>query len=291
MTLIQRKGQTGKLMFKRNKQAVSLSEPGTFSGMAHWFRLALLLLITVVAIVWGYMKLTDPETLPITKVRALGDFSFVTEAMLHQALTIGVKTNGNSGSQKDIFENKGFFNIDVEAIKQRVETMPWVKQASVQRVWPESLIIEVVEHKPIAYWGENGLVSQVGEVFYPAKETLPGDLPRFIATQGQAKKCLRYFNDANEMFSKINVKVNAVKFNARQALTLTLDNNIELNLGRQNKLYRLQRFAQVFSALTERVSLIERIDMRYTNGFSVKWKQHQKNGELYKNVKSNKAHV
>ncbi len=278
-------------MFKKNKQAMRLSEQGVSAGFVRGFKVIFVLLITVSALVWSAIKITDPQTLPITKVRALGDFSFVTEEMLHKALSNGVGQQQGVKSEIDILENKGFFNIDVDAIKQRVETMPWVKQASVQRVWPDTLIIEVVEHKAVAYWGNNGLVSEFGKVFYPNKKTYPKALPRFVATEGLVENCLRYFNDATEMFAAINLKVMKVKFSPRQALTLTLGNDVELNLGRQNKLYRLQRFTQVYSALSERMTLIERIDMRYTNGFSVKWKQRQAKGKLYNEVTSGRENV
>ena len=275
-------------MFKRKQQAVSISEPARFVGLSRWLKITVTISLVVSAIGWGYVKLLDPETLPITKVRALGDFSFVTEKMLHQAMTDGVD---NTENKDDILENKGFFNIDVDAIKKRVETMPWVRQASVQRVWPDTLIIEIVEQQAVAYWNDKGLVNTAGMVFYPDKRTFPKGLPRFIAAEGFAEKCLRYLNDAREIFAGIKVDVNKVKFNARQALSLTLSNGVELNLGRQNKLYRLQRFSQVYSALSERVSLIEYVDMRYTNGFSVKWKQQVIKGQLHKKLKSNKANV
>ncbi len=278
-------------MFKQNKQAVHLSESAMPAGLIRSVKIISVLLITVLAVSWAVIKITDPQTLPITKVRALGDFSFVTEAMLHKALSNGVGKKKDAKAEIDILENKGFFNIDVDSIKQRVETMPWVKQASVQRVWPDTLIIEVIEHKAAAYWGDKGLVSELGEIFYPDKKTYPKKLPRFVATEGLVGNCLRYFNDASEMFAAINLKVLEVKFSPRQALTLTLDSGVELNLGRQNKLYRLQRFTQVYSTLSERITLIERIDMRYTNGFSVKWKQRQAMGTLYNEVTSGRENV
>ncbi len=278
-------------MFKQNKQAVRLSESGMPVGLIRGVKIISLLLVIVLAVSWGAIKITDPQTLPITKVRALGDFSFVTEAMLHKALSGGVGQQNNAKAEIDILENKGFFNIDVDAIKQRVETMPWVKQASVQRVWPDTLIIEVIEHKAVAYWGDSGLVSELGAIFYPAKETYPKKLPRFVATESLVENCLRYFNDASEMFSAINLKVLKVKFSPRQALTLALDNGVELILGRQNKLYRMQRFAQVYSTLIDRIALIERIDMRYTNGFSVKWKRRHAKGKFDNEVISGRKNV
>ncbi len=287
-------------MFRRNHQAVSLNGPGIFVGFVNVLRFVLILSLVVFTSLWGYLKISDPATLPITKVRALGDFTYVTEEMLHLALAKGVENK----NELSVLENKGFFDIDVDAIKKRVEEMPWVKQVSVQRVWPDTLVIEVVEHTPIAYWGNSGLVSNTGEVFRPLKKTYPKDLPRFLVTKGHdgsvtekaAIKSLRYFSDASDMFSTINLKVKKVKFDARQALTLSLDNGVELNLGRQNKLYRLQRFVQIYAPLRERMSLIERVDMRYTNGFSVKWKQLQgiksiQYGEKYLKEKSGKADV
>ena len=269
---------------------MSLSEPSAFTGVFKWLRIFVLVAVATFASYWGIVTVNDPATLPITKVRALGDFSFVTEDMLHQAMASNAE-NQNNKAVENVFENKGFFNIDVDAIKVRVEKMPWVKHASVQRVWPDTLIIEVVEHTPVAYWGDKGLVNNAGKVFYPDLKSFPNDLPRFVATEGLSENCLRYFNDASEMFGELNLKVVQVKFNARQALTLTLNNDVEISLGRQNKLYRLQRFTQIYSTLRERVSLIERIDMRYTNGFSVKWKQRQANGERYNKVMSDKRHV
>ncbi len=285
-------------MFKRNRQAVILSESMVSVDFLRWLKIIVSLLVVGSLLAWSYIKINDPQTLPITKVRALGDFSFVTEEMLHKALSQGVKEKGSSNKNKninktaiDILEDKGFFSIDVDAIKQRVETMPWVKRASVQRVWPDTLIIEVVEHKAVAYWGGKGLVSELGGIFYPDKQTYPKGLPTFIAAEGLVENCLRYFNDASEMFAAIGLKVLKVKFSPRRALMLTLNNGVQLNLGRQNKLYRLQRFAQVYSTLRGRMSLIERIDMRYTNGFSVKWKQHEASGTLYHKVESGKVNV
>lgn len=266
-------------MFKRHHQAVSLDEPGLLAGMLKSLRVVLILSVVISIGVWGYLTVNDPATLPITKVRALGDFSYVTEDMLHLALSNGV----DASSKLDVLENKGFFNIDVDVIKNRVEQMPWVKQASVQRVWPDTLVIEVIEHTPVAYWENDGLVSSEGKIFRPAVKTYPQGLPRFIVAQGidnsleqkTALKSLRYYTDATEMFSAINLKVVKVKFDARHSLTLGLSNGVELSLGRHNKLYRLQRFVQIYIPLRERMSLIERVDMRYTNGFSVKWKQRQ----------------
>jgi len=269
-------------VFKGNRQAVSLTETRrSFVGLQKWMWGLLLIAIVGYFIVLAYMRMDLSTLLPITKVRALGDFNYVTEKMLNTAL----KDTENTSMDSDVvsvFDGKGFFNIDVDTIKARVEKMAWVKRASVQRVWPDTLVIEIAEHKPVAYWGAKGLVNDRGEVFYPDVKTYPKNLPHFInrnvdkiTNTDIAVKYLRYYQDATDMFAIISLNIANVKFDARQALTLGLDNGMDLNVGRHNKLYRLQRFTQIYSTLRQRASFIENIDMRYTNGFSVKWKQHQ----------------
>jgi len=269
-------------MFKRQHQAVSISESSLLSDLLGSLRIVFILSLIVFAGIWGYKKMSDPTTLPITKVRALGDFSYVTEKMLHTALASSVESTKGE-KILSVFEDKGFFSIDVDVIKQRVEKMAWVKQASVQRVWPDTLVIEVVEHKAVAYWNNEGLVSDKGVIFQPNKKSYPENLTRFIfpkqlddnLVKTMTVKCLGYYKDATDMFASLDFKVKAIEFDARQALTFILNNGVELNLGRQNKLFRMQRFAQIYSTLQNRMNLIEHIDMRYTNGFSVKWKHRQ----------------
>lgn len=269
-------------MFKSNKQAVSLTETTSITDIPKWVWSILFIGVVSYLLVLSYMRLDTSAILPITKVKALGDFTFVTEDMLNAALNNGV-TELKDKKSLSVFDDKSFFNIDVDGIKNRIEKMAWVNRASVQRVWPDTLVIEIAEHKPMAYWNDEGLVNQDGQIFYPNIKTYPKKLPLFtisgelknIDKKNIATKSLRYYQDATDMFASINLKITKVKFDARQALTLTLDSGIDLKVGRQNKLYRLQRFTQIYSTLRERASFIENIDMRYTNGFSVKWKQQQ----------------
>src|SRR5262245_22371084 len=41
------------------------------------------------------------------------------------------------------------FTANLEEIRQRVEELPWVRHATVQRVLPDQIIINVVEREPI----------------------------------------------------------------------------------------------------------------------------------------------
>jgi cell division protein FtsQ len=68
--------------------------------------------------------------------------------------------------------------------------------------------------------------------------------------------------------------IKEMQLDARRSWTLIMENGIELRLGRNNMYERLQRFASVYrNNFQSETRKIEHIDMRYTNGFAVAWKE------------------
>jgi hypothetical protein len=63
-----------------------------------------------------------------------------------------------------------FMTLDLRAVRRAFESVPWVRHAVVQKVWPNRLRVRLEEHRPVALWGggEPGsekLVNSFGEVF------------------------------------------------------------------------------------------------------------------------------
>ena len=78
----------------------------------------------------------------------------------HESERLSVRAISLSGlhrvSQNEILAAVGFtpgtnvFNVNLEAIRKMVEDIVWVRHATVQRVWPNELVVSVVERQPIA---------------------------------------------------------------------------------------------------------------------------------------------
>jgi cell division protein FtsQ len=65
----------------------------------------------------------------------------------------------------------------------------------------------------------------------------------------------------------------ALSENARRAFRLRLDNGIEVVVGREWDMQRMARMVAVYRhVLVNKAADVERIDLRYTNGFAVAWK-------------------
>lgn len=53
--------------------------------------------------------------------------------------------------------------VDLEAVQHRVEALPWVKQARVERHLPDTLFITLTERRPLALWQRHRSLALVDE--------------------------------------------------------------------------------------------------------------------------------
>ena len=90
------------------------------------------------------------------------------------------------------FISQGFFAVDVDAIKQKLRQMPWIAETSVRRVWPNQVLITVMEKNPIARWNETTLLSSSGELFSPEQGNIT-ELPQFSGPEGQQVVMAQYY--------------------------------------------------------------------------------------------------
>ncbi len=53
--------------------------------------------------------------------------------------------------------------LDVETAREKVEALPWVKQATLTKLFPDTLEIAIVEREPYALWQHEGVVSLIDD--------------------------------------------------------------------------------------------------------------------------------
>jgi cell division protein FtsQ len=63
-------------------------------------------------------------------------------------------------TQADVPDKSNVFSVDLEAIRARVEHMEWVRYAIVQRVFPDTIAIKIVEREPVGLARFRGKVYQ-----------------------------------------------------------------------------------------------------------------------------------
>ena len=219
-------------------------------------------LLTAVAIIGaligaGLLTLQwEPRLLPIRVVTVDGEMHGLSRESLQQ--TIAEHIDG------------GILTQDVGALKQQVEELPWIRRASVQRVWPDRLIFTVTEHEAIARWGENGLVTADGVVFRPRDGRLPAGLVRLDGADDMAPEVVERYLRWHPQLAELGLIIDAAVRNARGDWTLTLLGGTELYLGTDDIETRFKRLLAAYPQV-EAVGIPTRIDLRYSNGFAVRW--------------------
>nr|VFK52325.1 MAG: cell division protein FtsQ [Candidatus Kentron sp. TUN]VFK52762.1 MAG: cell division protein FtsQ [Candidatus Kentron sp. TUN] len=212
----------------------------------------------------AYLISTFPSV-PISHIRVVGELREITEASLRSAIS-------------DHLE-RGFFSIDVAAVREDVLKLPWLKSVSVRRTWPESLYIAVVEHKAEARWYDGGLLATDGTLFQPLPNSYPTALPILKGTPGIHAEMLRQYRELCLALRPIGRKIRQFTRAKRPIWEIELDNGLTIVLGNQNSVVLVEQFARVAAAmLGERIDDVLRVDLRYANGFAVRWKQNMSLG-------------
>lgn len=218
----------------------------------------LVLVLGIVAFgVWIYMMPTLSRV-PISHVRVVGELRQITEASLRGAISSHLA--------------KGFFGIDVIAVRRDILKLPWLKSVTVRRIWPRSLRIAVVEHKAEARWYDGGLLATDGTLFRPLPNSYPVDLPILKGILGIHAQMLRQYRELRRALQPVKRKIRWFIRTERPIWKIELDGGRVIVLEDQNSIAVLEQFARTAPALFgERINDVSKVDLRYANGFSVRW--------------------
>jgi cell division protein FtsQ len=223
----------------------------------------LLVALLFTGIVWQYgldaIEARLETVLPIKYVRTEGVFQYLGKDEVKKVLTPLVKT--------------GFFNADVQVIHDAVSTLPWVDSATVKRVWPDTIDIKVRERKPFVRWGEKSLISAEGVIFTPKSIEPFESLMILNGPDQQQLKVLEIMKGVKTTLADQSLELAEFSINNRWAWKIKLANGLDILLGRNEQLKKLQRFLKTLTVLQqEQIDAMEVVDLRYPNGYAVSWK-------------------
>jgi cell division protein FtsQ len=217
--------------------------------------------MVVTTLLIGYVAVNWTMDRPIDAVRINGAFQRVSAIQLQEALAPHVQT--------------GFLSADLRAMRAELTRIPWIENASVRRRWPGSIEVRVTEQRPAACWGERGLLNLRGELFVEDVKHVPVELPRLAGPEGsEARVAARYFEIQQRLEQRGTAAV-SLSLDARGAWEFQLKNGIRVRLGASVVDQRIDRFfVALDQVLFAQAEYVDYVDMRYTNGFAIGWKDH-----------------
>ena len=136
--------------------------------------------------------------------------------------------------------------LNVADIRQRLKMVPLIKEASVSKLYPNRLLIEVEERQPFALWQKDGAVSIVASDGTPIDVMKDRRFERLPLVVGEgANDRLTEYDGVLEAAGDLRERVRAGIYVAGRRWTLKMDNGIEVELPEKNPAEAIARLGSV----------------------------------------------
>lgn len=218
----------------------------------------LVALLVIISLVFATEWLSRPDLFPVRAVQFEGEFKHVTQTEL--AAAVADTAQGN------------FLLLDLDAVKARAESLPWVYQAEVRRRWPSDLLIRFTEQQLLARWNESDWINQGRQAVRVHGNDLPSTVPLLEGPVDTQAIVFERFQDFNRLLADAGLQIRKLTLTPRRTWELELTDGFTLVLDRAQPDKKLERFARAYPRTLARAGApIRHVDLRYTNGFSVAW--------------------
>ena len=222
-----------------------------------WFVVGLVLLGGLVLFAQNREQIGQYINRPITKVRMDNQWQHISSAEV--------------GSMIANYMGTGFFNFDVSGVKSTLEDHAWVEAASIKRLWPDSLSIQLSEHVAIARWGREELLNQHGQIFVPTDKESMNALPMLSGPIDSQLEVMEQYQLMSQLLYSSGLKLDGLSLSARGSWELTLNDSMRVAVGRIEVVERLQRFIDFYKGqAVAQTADISSVDLRYDNGIAIK---------------------
>lgn len=222
-----------------------------------WTLALSLALLPVVAVLNGWFA---NDRWPIERLSVEAEYRRVDEQAIRQAVLPHV--------------TRGFFAVDLEAVRASVGALAWVASVDVRKRWPNALELTIHEHKPFARWSEGYLISAEGDVFSEPAGGTPEGLPTLESPRERLPELIAFYRSAQPLVQELGTPLEAVRLSARGSWSLRLGNDARLMIGRAPPMVRLREVWPLLVKIVRADSRrLLRADFRYGNGFALRWSE------------------
>ena len=209
----------------------------------------------------------------ILVVLGYGYFLFSTQSTIEKVVVFGdYKKTSKSDIQESIGKHLdiGWYSLDIQELQNELKKHAWIADIKISRVWPSSLTVELSQRAPIAIWNKIGLFAQDGEVFYPNSiEDI--SVPKLSGVVGHENEVLQAYIKLEKVCQLKKLMISELLVDKRGAIDLTLKNGMQILLGKNEPIKKMQRFVQIYDKVFTNKVGASRVDLRYPKGMAVKW--------------------
>ncbi|MBF0250074.1 MAG: cell division protein FtsQ/DivIB [Alphaproteobacteria bacterium] len=161
----------------------------------------------------------------------------------------------------DVRRGTPILAVDLDAAKARVEALDWVRQARVERLLPDTLMVRITERRPLALWQNKGRFSLIDEDGVVITQEGLGRFSHLMHVVGEdapenVAGLLELLDTQPDLKSKVKA---AVRVGGRR-WDLALNGGVDVRLPEENPseaLVRLADFEQRNDVLSREVKVLD----------------------------------
>jgi cell division protein FtsQ len=173
------------------------------------------------------------------------------------------------------FLKESIFKTQVDKVKEAVLAHPFVKEVSIKRLYPFSLVIEVKEKVASALWvSPAGDIQVLDETGTPFRALSREDTKRLFVIHAKDLVAVKsVFNQVSTWIAEKAINRDSISevIDTEGSITLVcLDGGVEIILGKEDQNARLKRAAAVLEDVRRRGLFIRCIDARFDKGAIIK---------------------
>ena len=208
-----------------------------------------------------YLYIADPYRFPINTVKIEAAYQHISHQQLESIL--------------GEFLDTSFFTLPMGRLQTRINELEWVESVQLERIWPDSLKISLIEKTPIATWND-GLLTANAEVFNEGRAATAelSSMPHLSGPINQQQEVLQVYQKMSKILSMYGLVVASLELRKNHAWEMGLANGVQLRLGKRDLETRITRFCKAYPAVfADRVEQLASVDLRYPRGMAVQWKK------------------
>ena len=217
-------------------------------------------MVTVfIAAIFGADFIYKQIDTPLSRIMVGGKFNHLQEQELAELVNIEI--------------DGGFLSMNLNQLRQELQSHPWIHQVSVRREWPSTLKVEVIEEVPIARWGKQGFLNRLGDQLSLPDNSNLQSLPVLEADFGSSQDMIAQYLLLAELLAPTDLKLTELQRDAVGAWQVETASGVKIVLGRDQIIEKIRRLVMVWgSGLDVQLNNIATIDLRYPNGLAVSWR-------------------
>ena len=169
---------------------------------------------------------------------------------------------------------------DLGPIYKSVLSHPWIKEATVRRIWPNKILVNLVEHNIIGVWSDGRFVTQAGKLLQFDKlqsESIRKEKNCFLLKLDGPNETVTAVLDRARMISKkaskVGLQTTGVQLTSQYDWRVFFSNGMKMELGGENLETPLEkRLDNFFNSIAWVRKKIKKdlisVDLRYAQGFA-----------------------